>query len=52
MMANYLKTAILALAVLILASCGKDGLEDKVETIRMYVAAETGTYRPWAAKFL
>lgn len=28
-------------------SCDKDDMTDKVETIKMYVSAETDTYIPW-----
>lgn len=30
-------------------SCDKDGLADKVETIKLYVSAETETYTPWVS---
>lgn len=30
-------------------SCDKDDLTDKVETIKMYVSAETETYTPWGS---
>lgn len=31
-------------------SCDKDDLTDKVETIKMYVSAETETYTPWGSE--
>ena len=30
-------------------SCDKDDMTDKVETIKMYVSAETETYTPWGS---
>ena len=30
-------------------SCDKDDMTDKVETIKMYVSAETDTYIPWGS---
>ena len=41
---------MLFLFVISLVSCDKDELTDKVETIKMYVAAETGTYIPWGSE--
>lgn len=41
--------AIAALASLVLFGCNKDNPADKVETIMMYVSAETGTYQPWGS---
>ncbi len=50
MMAKYIKTALLVLISIIGTSCDKDELADKVETITMYVSAETGTYTPWGSE--
>ncbi len=40
---------MLFLFVMSFVSCDKNELADKVETIRMYVSAETGTYKPWGS---
>lgn len=49
-MDKYLKTVLLALISIIWVGCDKDELTDKVETIKMYVSAETGTYTPWGSE--
>ncbi len=50
MMTKYINAALLALISVIWVSCNKDELTDKVETIKMFVSAETGTYRPWGSE--
>jgi hypothetical protein len=49
-MKKYIKTVLLALISIILVSCDKKEATDKVETINMYVSAETGTYKPWGSE--
>ena len=44
-MTKCIKTVLLALtSIVFLVSCDEDELTDRVETIEMYVSAETGTY--------
>lgn len=51
MMTKCIKTALLALISIIWVGCDKeDELTDKVETIKMYVSAETGTHIPWGSE--
>lgn len=51
MMTKCIKTVLLALmSIVFLVSCDKDELTDGVETIKMYVSAETGTYIPWGSE--
>lgn len=49
-MTKYIKTALLALISMIWVGCDKDEITDKVEKIKMYVSAETGTYIPWGSE--
>lgn len=49
MITKYIKTALLALLSIAWVSCDNEELTDKVETIKMYVSAETGTYKPWGS---
>ena len=44
---NLLGILVLFLFAFAFSSCDKDNLTDKVETIQMYVSAETDTYTPW-----
>lgn len=51
MMTKCIKTVLLALtSIVFLVSCDEDELTDRVETIKMYVSAETGTYMPWGSE--
>lgn len=50
-MTKCVKTVLLALtSIVFLVSCDEDELTDRVETIKMYVSAETGTYMPWGSE--
>lgn len=50
-MTKCIKTVLLALtSIVFLVSCDEDELTDRVETIKMYVSAETGTYMPWGSE--
>lgn len=49
MMTKYIQTFLLLLISIIWVGCDKDELTEKVETIKMYVSAETGTYQPWGS---
>lgn len=41
----------LLLGTLLLLGCTKDdALKDRIETITLYVSAETGTYQPWGSE--
>lgn len=41
----------LLLGNLLLMGCTKDdALKDRIETITLYVSAETGTYQPWGSE--
>lgn len=48
-MTKCIKAVLLALISVIWVGC-EDELTDKVETIKMYVSAETGTYMPWGSE--
>lgn len=51
MTTKCIQTALLALIAIIWVGCDKeDELTDKVETIKMYVSAETGTHTPWGSE--
>lgn len=42
----------LLLGNLLLMGCDKnDALKDRIETISLYVSAETGTYQPWESEY-
>lgn len=50
-----MKTRLLLLVLLfgnlVLIGCNKeDMLKDRVETVTLYVSAETGTYQPWGSE--
>lgn len=49
-MAKCIKAALLMLISVLLVGCDKDEPIDKVEIIKMYVSAETGTYTPWGSE--
>ena len=48
-MTKYIQTFLLLLISIIWVGCDKDELTEKIETIKMYVSAETGTYQPWGS---
>lgn len=50
MMTKCIKVALLMLISVLLVGCDKDEPIDKVEIIKMYVSAETGTYTPWGSE--
>lgn len=50
MMAKCIKAALLMLISVLWVGCDKDEPIDKVEIIKMYVSAETGTYTPWGSE--
>lgn len=49
-MTKCIKTALLVLISIIWVGCDEDEPTDKVETIKMYVSAETSTYMPWGSE--
>lgn len=49
-MAKCIKAALLMLISVLWVGCDKDEPIDKVEIIKMYVSAETGTYTPWGSE--
>lgn len=49
-MTKCIKAALLILISVLWVGCGKDEPIDKVEIIKMYVSAETGTYTPWGSE--
>lgn len=52
-MTKCIKTVLLALtSIVFLVSCDEDELTDRVETIKMYVSAETGRICHGEVKFL
>lgn len=40
---------VLFLCIMNLTSCDDDIPQDKIDIIKMFVSAETGTYQPWGA---
>lgn len=49
-MTKCIKAALLMLISVLWVGCDKDEPIDKVEIIKMYVSAETGTYTPWGSE--
>lgn len=49
MMNKCFRTIVVALISIIMIGCDKNEYTDKIEVIKMYVSAETGTYIPWGS---
>lgn len=49
MMNKCFRTIVVALISIIMMGCDKNEYTDKIEVIKMYVSAETGTYIPWGS---